>query len=93
MERTITFLKPWGKRSWLVEYSGPYENDRPAHVEVGPAYMNQYKSGDVFPLSNLRASGSAIMWDVDSYDNVTGKKPHFTVYFGPGASGKVNAFR
>lgn len=56
----ITFLKPWGKNSWLVTYDGPYNNTRPAHVEVGEVNMQKYKPGFKFTLSNLHASGNAM---------------------------------
>ena len=38
--RFITFFDPWGSNSWLVNYSGPFLNDRPPHVEVGAENMN-----------------------------------------------------
>ena len=34
-EPCVIFRTRWGKASWLVEYSGRYDNDRPPHVEVG----------------------------------------------------------
>lgn len=34
--RNVTFTGPWtGGDAWLVDYSGPFENDRPPHVQVG----------------------------------------------------------
>lgn len=82
----ITFLKPWGKNSWLVTYDGPYNNARPAHVEVGEVNMQKYKAGFKFTLSNLHASGNAVMWDVDRLKNDKGQRAHFTVYYGKNAS-------
>lgn len=78
----VTFVKPWGKKSWLVEYSGPYDNERPPHVEVGEVNMNKYKPGFKFTLSNLHTSGNAVMWDVDRLKNDKGQRAHFTVYYG-----------
>ena len=32
---TITFIKPWGRKSWLVKFEGLlYDNDRLPHVEL-----------------------------------------------------------
>lgn len=68
MTRQITFLEPWGRHSWKVQYDGPYDNDRPPHVELGESNMNCVKAGDTFTLSNLHCSGNvakgAVMWDV-----------------------------
>jgi hypothetical protein len=56
-KQIITFLEPWGRNSWKVQYDGPYKNDRPPHVELGEANMGCVKAGDTFPLTNLHASG------------------------------------
>ena len=79
--RSIEFDKPWGGRSWLVKYSGPYDNDRPPHVEVGAAGMDSVKAGQVCTLTNLRRRGRAVMWDVVGVKNGS-YGAHFTVYFG-----------
>ena len=31
---SITFMRPWGQRSWTVYYNGPYDNNRRMHVEL-----------------------------------------------------------
>lgn len=61
MERFITFLEPWGKRSWKVTFDGPYENDRFPHVEVGEENMNKHIAGEKHALSNLHASAKALI--------------------------------
>lgn len=95
MERFITFLEPWGKRSWKVTFDGPYENDRFPHVEVGEENMNKHVAGEKHALSNLHASGKALMWDVADCVNSLSrdKRAHFTVYFGADARQKISAFQ
>ena len=86
--RTVTFTAPWGRRSWRVEYDGPYENDRLPHVEVGTENMDAHVPGEVHTLSRLHVRGKAVMWDVDGCLNRK-HKAHFTVYFGPDAASRV----
>lgn len=88
----IVFDKPWGKKSWLVKYDGPYNNTRPAHVEVGEINMGKYKPGFKFTLSNLHTSGGAVMWDVDRLKNEKGQRAHFTVYYGSDPQGQLPKF-
>lgn len=77
--RSIKFLEPWGRRSWLVEYDGPYKNNRPPHVEV-IGYTPT--SGQVCALSDLRVvSPRALAWTVEGARNKH-DPAHFTVYFG-----------
>lgn len=91
--RNVTFVGPWpGGDAWLVNYTGPYENDRPPHVQVGT-------DPDVIPrfacLTNLRAATSkAVEWDVVGVINKAANDvAHFTVYYGPDASSRVDEFR
>ena len=81
--RYVIFNRPWGKRSWLVDYDGHYENDRKAHVELGENNMNSVLAGHKANLINLRKERNAIMWTVDNVYNHQGKLAHFTVAFGP----------
>lgn len=77
---SVSFLKPWGAKSWLVEYTGKYSNDRKPHVEVGAANMGKYKAGQTFQLANKHCRGRAIMYEVEGCEN--GAFPaHFTVCF------------
>lgn len=88
-ERTITFKEPWGRKSWLVIYDGPYANDRPPHVEVGADAMKNHVPGETHVLRHLHVAGRAVMWDIDS-DNLHG---HFTVYFGSDARQRMSEFQ
>lgn len=82
-KRYITFLKPWGKRSWLVEYDGPYHNDRQPHVEIGEGHLESVQPGQRAYLSSLRKHGPAFMWTVNNVWNYQHNEPaHFTVGFG-----------
>ena len=69
-ERNVTFTGPWsGGDAWLVDYTGPFENDRPPHVQVGKTNVSVQK-GQFACLSNLRTAGSkALEWDVDGVWN------------------------
>ena len=94
--RNVTFTGPWpGGDAWLVNYTGPYENDRPPHVQVGRD--PDVKAGQFACLANLRAATkSAIEWDVVGVVNKAGGKDavaHFTVYYGPDARDHVDEFR
>ena len=94
--RSVTFFAPWdGGDAWLVNYTGPFENDRPPHVQVGRD--PDVKAGQFACLTNLRAATkSAIEWDVVGVVNKAGGKDavaHFTVYFGPDAKDHVDEFR
>ena len=94
--RNVTFTGPWpGGDAWLVNYTGPYANDRPPHVQVGRD--PDVKAGQFACLTNLRAATkSAIEWDVVGVVNKAGGKDavaHFTVYFGPDAKDHVDEFR
>ncbi len=46
-EHNITFFSPWaGGNAWLVNYTGPFFNDRPPHVQVGSSQVKNVR----FPL-------------------------------------------
>ena len=89
----VTFLGPWtGGDAWLVNYTGPYKNDRPPHVQVG-------QDPDVFVgqlacLANCRAATSkAIEWDVVGvWNNALDAPAHMTAYYGPDAAGEVGTY-
>jgi len=92
-QRVIRMKQRWGANSWLVDYSGPYQNSRPPHVEIGP--LDTVEPGETFPLEQLRAQGDqAVMWTVRGLQNqLTGGPAHFTVHYGPGASTHWTLFR
>lgn len=106
-KRTVTFLEPWGRQSWRVQYDGPYENNRQPHVELGEAGMASVKAGDTFQLTNLHCNGNAnkgaVMWNLKDAQFQTNlmnlrnpakpSKAHFTVYFGPNAYEKLPTMR
>ena len=54
----ITFIGPWGSRSWFVRTNVTYNNPlRPPHVELRRkpgAPMPNVRGGDVYVLDNLR---------------------------------------
>lgn len=87
---TVTFVEPWGPRSWKVSHNlsqGLYRNDRRPHVEVGESNMrNQiYSAGKTYSLINPHIiNRKAIAFDVEGVLNGT-KQAHFTVYFGTDA--------
>ena len=88
MARTIKFTKPWGQRSWLVEYDGPFSNNRPPHVEV-IGYTPT--PGQECALTNLHViSPRALAWDVEGVTN-RGRGAHFTVYFGDSPQSVLDA--
>lgn len=94
-ERNVTFTAPWsGGDAWLVDYSGPFENDRPPHVQVGKTNVSVH-AGLFACLSNIHTAGSkAIEWDVDGvWNSALGEPAHLTVYYGPDAKSKINDFR
>lgn len=75
---TVTFIKPWGPRSWLVNHTTPfYDNKRPPHVEV---IDDDVTSGEVHELTNFRRFNGALMWDVIGRTN-RGHQAHFTVAY------------
>ena len=92
-ERTITFTKPWGRKSWLVNFEGKYENDRPPHVElvsqkelddgVRDSIYHTMVSGTQFGLKDLHRNGNTIAWRVEGLMRENGRTPaHFTVHYG-----------
>ena len=93
-DRNITFFGPWvGGDAYLVNYTGPYENDRPPHVQVG---LNSPVTAGLFAcLTNIRAATKeAIEWDVEGvWNNALNDEAHFTVYYGADAKSKVDEFR
>jgi hypothetical protein len=89
-DRSIVFTKPWGERSWLVQYAGPYQNNRPPHVEV-VGYTPT--AGQVCRLTNLRVtSPRSLGWDVEGVTN-RGAPAHFTVYFGAQPGARTHEFQ
>jgi hypothetical protein len=92
MSRSITFTEKWGNESWKVSYSGPYENSREKHVEVGSGNMDNYNAGDSFSLSKLHVHGNAVMWNVNGCKNGR-HTAHFTVYYGSDAAKRINSFK
>ena len=90
----ITFIGPWGSRSWFVRTNVKYNNPlRPPHVDPRrkpDAPMPNVRGGDVYVLDNLRRlkvggkETKAVVWDVAGL-NVGGavyQIAHFTVHFG-----------
>jgi len=93
--RSITFFTPWGKNSWYVNYTGPFKNDRPPHVEVGPENMKNITSGEIHCLEDLSVSGkSALEWRVVGVFNSLQKNTpaHFTCYFGPNPKSQIKNY-
>ena len=84
----IEFVKPWGKKSWIVKYTGPYDNPREKHVELrrsleaDSSLYDSMQPGNEYFLSNLRKVGEAVMWDVEEVLLDNGVKAHFTVHHG-----------
>jgi hypothetical protein len=85
----LEFVKPWGKKSWIVKYTGPYDNPmREKHVELrrsleaDSSLYDSMQPGNKYFLSNLRKVGKAVMWDVEEVLLDNGVKAHFTVHFG-----------
>ena len=87
---------PWGKKSWIVKYNGPYENYRngkyvPMHVELVDAQdeddpQNLFKTmraGTKHKLIDLKKTGRWIRWTVAGCRKRNGDLAHFTVHHGP----------
>lgn len=88
-DRSITFTGPWGRKSWHVNYDGPYNNNRPPHVEVQGFTPDV---GRAYKLRDLRAiSSKALAWTVEGAYN-SGREAHFTVYFGDNPGGDLTQF-
>ena len=91
---TITFIKPWGRNSWLVKFeSRLYDNDRPPHVELRSqeeleantrySIYHTMIRGSEYKLKELHRKGDAIAWNVEGLMIENGKKlAHFTVHKG-----------
>ena len=95
-ERNVTFLEPWtGGDAWLLNYTGPYENDRPPHSQVGIPPPEHVVPGLFACLTNLHVVGkSALEWDVVGvHNNRLNEQAHFTCYYGPQAADKLDEFR
>ncbi len=91
--RNVTFVGPWpGGDAWLVNYSGPFSNDRPPHVQLGAD--PDVRVGQVACLSACRATTSkAIEWEVDGVWNAAlNETAHLTVYYGSDAAKKVDTY-
>ena len=94
----ITFIGPWGSRSWFVRTNVTYNNPlRPPHVELRRtpgAPMPNVRGGDVYVLNNLRRlkvggkETKAVVWDAPG-PNVGGavnQIAHIAVHFWLGSS-------
>ena len=93
--RFITFFDPWGSNSWLVNYSGPFSNNRPPHVEVGAENMKNLTSGETHCLEDLSVAGkSALEWQVVGVFNSLqkGALAHFTCYYGPNPKAQLKNY-
>ena len=84
MKKEITFGERWGRRSYLVTYDGPYENDKPPHVQTPEENL----TGKTFQLGARKQvrvrDKTAVIYDVPGVTN-RGEVAHITVYFGVGA--------
>jgi len=93
--RYVTFFEPWGTNSWLVNYTGPFLNDRPPHVEVGAKNMNNITAGEIHCLEDLSVAGkSALEWRVVGVFNSLQKNApaHFTCYYGPNPKAQLKNY-
>ena len=92
----IEFHHPWGKKSWIVKFNGPYYNYRdgsyvPKHVELtdekdinDPQSLHKtMKAGTRFRLIDLQKRGKCIRWTVEGCFKKSGQSCHFTVHYGP----------
>lgn len=89
--RSVVFFAPWdGGDAWLVNYTGPFENDRPPHVQVGKDQIKNHTAGEFYCLDNIHVVGkSAIEWDVvGCYNSALKQGAHMTCYYGPNAKSK-----
>ncbi len=94
-EHNITFFAPWaGGDAWLVNYSGPFLNDRPPHVQVGKAQYKNHSAGEFWCISNCRAAtSSAIEFDVPGcFNSALSDVCHMTVYYGANAKGQTGTY-
>ena len=87
--REITFIGKFGSKSWYVRYDGPYDNQRPQHVELrkdknskGGIY-NTMQEDTVYKISGLKKTGNSVMWNIVDLQTEEGKQAHFTVHYGP----------
>ena len=93
--RQIVIFGPWqGGDALLVNYTGPFLNDRPPHIQVGASELAKHKAGEVWCLDNCRAVGSsAIEYDVPGvYNARLNDVAHLTVFYGAGAASKVATY-
>ena len=94
----IEFHRPWGKKSWIVKFNGPYENYRngtyvPMHVELvdeedvkDPQNLHKtMKSGARFQLIDLKKTSRWVRWTVKDCFKKNPTPCHFTVHYGPKA--------
>ncbi len=93
----VTFFGPWaGGDAWLVNYTGPFLNDRPPHVQVGKSQYKNHTQGELWCLTNCRAATkSAIEWDLPGCYNSAlpaDSTCHITVYYGPNAQQFVSKY-
>lgn len=94
-EHNITFFAPWsGGDAWLVNYTGPYSNDRPPHVQVGSGQLKNHSRDEFWCIGNCRAAtASAIEFDVPGcFNSALSDVCHFTVFYGSGAKSQVATY-
>jgi hypothetical protein len=77
-----------------VNYTGPFQNDRPPHVQVGSAQVKNHTKGEFWCLDNCRAAtSSAIEYDVPGcYNSALSDVCHITVFYGKNAKGEVGTY-
>ncbi len=90
----VTFFGPWsGGDAWLVNYTGPFLNDRPPHVQVGKSQYKNHTAGEFWCLTNCRAATkSAIEYDLPGCYNSAlpaDSTCHITVFYGANAQQNV----
>ena len=91
----IEFRRPWGKKSWIVQFNGPYANYSngsyvPKHVELidekdinDPQNLHKtMKAGTRFNLIDLQRRGQSIQWTVEGCFKKNLQPCHFTVHRG-----------
>ena len=92
----IKFIEQWGTgngKSWLVESSGAYDNERPPHVELRnddevkrglkTASYHKMRPGMIFKLVELHRTEDTVAWYVAGlYKGPTCERAHFTVHHG-----------
>ena len=87
-EPIVTLREAWGPRSWLVNFGGPYLNDRPPHVELRRSDAEQWPDeadrGRTFLLGAPYRKGRTVRRTVQGL-YVAGdctRPAHLTVHWG-----------